>query len=320
VTNLTKKVRISEIEINFCNACSARCYLCAQAHGRGNRPLMSGEVFDALVGQLGEIDFDVIQTSGNGDCWLHPEFFHWLRILRAKFPRATIVNYSSFLLYTPDRADGVVRERLLDRQHTRIDSLDAEIFSRSANLDARQVFAHLDYFLAQKSGIPLHIGYSSIAGYYRKCRKLLGHPPFHGPFAEEMALELPDELDAIRARFPGAIVEPIRHSLWAEREDPRTPPDVHGSCPKAGLLDRIVWVCPDGSLDACGYDDTQRQFVYGNILDAPLAELWRGARRQEMLARLLARQVEHYPCNPRCCRMYLDSEESRVEGPEGSQR
>ena len=94
-------VTIPEIELNFCNACTGNCFICAKAHGYGNAVMMSESVFDIVCSQLADIRCHVIQTSGNGDCWLHPKFPEYLRTLRNRFPDARIYNYSNFALYTP---------------------------------------------------------------------------------------------------------------------------------------------------------------------------------------------------------------------------
>jgi MoaA/NifB/PqqE/SkfB family radical SAM enzyme len=306
-------VRIAEIEINTTNACTGNCFICSKVHGYGNLPMMSEEVFARLVEQLVDIDFDVIQTSGNGDCWLHPHFLDWLRVLRLTFPKATICNYSNFALYDPERTDAVLAERLIDRQFTRIDSLDTDAFGRSTGLNASLVFGNLDYFIRHNNSIDLTIGYSSITQYYHKCKTILGHPPMHGPFGEGEAARMPDEYEAIRKRFGGVPNRRapgfmrINQSLWAERADPRTPKDTTGHCPKHNLLTQIVWICPNGDVDLCGYDDTQSRFVVGNILDEPLERIWTSRRRLELLDKLMAGDRPTYPCNPKCCRMYGDN-------------
>lgn len=299
-------VHIPEIELNFCNVCGARCYLCSYAHGRGGVAFMSDRVFLQVVRELRRVSFDTVQTSGNGDCWLHPRFLDWLRILRQEFPRAEIVNYSSFALFTPDRIEQVLSEHLLTRQHTRVDSLDPAVFAKATNLNPETVFRHIDCYLActaQHDSTPLHIGYSSISAYYRLCRRITGHAPFHGPFNEEEVEWLPDEFEAVKRRFPRAIVSRIRQSLWGEREDPRTPPDPTGACPKTELLKRILWISPDGTANACGQDDEQSNFVYGNVLEESIEDLWTGKARQDILERLRTRKVTGYPCNPACCTM-----------------
>lgn len=307
-------VQIEEIELNTCNVCTGNCYLCAKAHGRGNVPMMLPDVFARVVEQLHSVEFDMIQTSGNGDCFLNPHFMRYLRTLRAEFPLARIVNYSNFILYTPKRTDEIVGERLIDEQFTRLDSMAYCILTRSCGANAKTILANLEYFIRHNDRIRLSVGYSSIKQYYRKCRKLLGHPPAHGVFDPDEVEDLPDEFgalcewcDGMEPKVP-VTVNRINQSLWAEREDPATPPDTESPCPKyaAGLLDRICWICPNGDVSVCGYDDEQSRFIAGNILREPLAAIWTGKRRRDMLQIIASRGWKHYPCNPRCCKQYGD--------------
>jgi len=308
-------IHIPEIELNTCNVCGARCYLCSAARGRGNSPLMTPKVFARVVDQLHTITFDTIQTSGNGDCFLNPHFMGYLRTLRSQFPAATICNYSSFAMYTPAIADAILDDWLIDKQFTRIDSLDDAIAARASGLNPQVVRGNLEYFTKHNLLLDdLSIGYSSIRQYYRKCQRLLGHPPFHGPFTPAEAEAMPDEFDAIQRHFydlncdnPPTVTR-INQSLWGEREHPLTKPDSTGACPKLGLLERIVWICPDGTIDLCGYDDTQRAFETGNIMSESLVDIWTGPKRQELLEDIRARRWTDYPCNPTCCKMYGDDQ------------
>ncbi len=286
--------------------------ICSRAHGRDNIPFMTKEVFRALMQQLHDVEFSEVQTSGCGDPFLHPHFLGWLKQFRREFPHAKINNFSSFALLTPSVAEVMLGERLVDDQWTRIDSLNEDIQSRSTCVNAKVIFTNIDHWIARNKDTRLHINYSSVYQYHRKCQVLLGKRPMYSPFTDKEVGLIPDEFEAIQKRFAGPNVTfaRINHSLWAEREDPRTIPDPDSECPKlaSGILQRVIWISPDGSVTACGYDDAQREFVYGNILDRPIAELWHSKEREQQLLRIARRDVRGYPCFPRCCRLYGDHE------------
>jgi hypothetical protein len=306
--------QIPEIEFNFSNCCTGRCFICAQAHGRGNILFMLPEVFEAACEQLKDVQFETIQTSGNGDCFLHFEFLHWLQTLRSEFPHATIVNYSNFALYTAEWADAILGSRLIDEQFTRIDSLTRGIFQRSTGLNQAIVFSNLERFIRQNTSVKLTIGYSSIPQYHRKCWTVLGKKPFHSPFTSVEVAAMTDEYQDIIEHFSaiptGRPVQfyRINQSLWAEREDPKTPADPDSPCPKlAGrILDRVLWICPNGNVSVCGYDDSQNTFICGNILREHILGIWNGERRQQLLEDIRQRRTKTYPCNPQCCQLYGD--------------
>lgn len=309
-----KKATIKEVELNFCNACSANCFICSKAHGSGNTPLMYESVFEAVLLQLQDIEFETIQTSGNGDCWLHPQFLDWLRCLRTSFPKATIHNFNSFAMYDPGRIEVVAHEHLIDHHHTRLDTLDPLVFMRSTGINLKQVLTNIAHLLAcGNARTTLTIGYSSIPAYYHKCHTILGKPPFHGPFAPAEVDAMDDELEAMQRHFghlhcnlARLTVTRINQSLWAEREDPATPADLDGTCPKLKLFNDVMWICPNGDVNLCGYDDEQCNLTIGNVLNQHIADIWHSAKRQQLLDLVANRQITHRICNPRCCQMYQD--------------
>ena len=310
--------RICEIELNMSNKCGAACYMCSTPHGNKNIPLMTQEVFDAIVDQLHDVDFDVIQTSGNGDGFLNPNWFDWVRRLRSTFPDAKIHFYSSFGPMTKERIDIIVKEDLLDEVYTRIDSLDpATIHKATKRLDGDQVLSNMRYFATAKRKCKFVIGYSSIPQYYRKCRKLLRKEPLLSPFEPWEVAEMRDEFGAIGGYFrklelggPTKIYR-IRQSMWAERLDPRVPSQPLYPCPKmeSKILEKIMWICPNGAIDVCGYDDTQGAMAVGNLLLDHILDIWNGEKRKEMLQSIASRSRVGYPCNnPACCVMWADGE------------
>ncbi len=306
------RIRIDEIEWNGCNVCSGRCQICCQAHGRGNSPMMNESTFETMVRDLHEIDFAVLQTSGNGDCWLNVHFLEWLTRLRHEFPAVQIVNYSNFAMLDPWRADEIISKRLLNKQCTRLDSLDPAILARTNNLNPELVLNNLNHFVKRNeaAGAPIEIevGYSSVASYYRLCRRITGHAPFHGTFAEAEAEALPNEYEQIKERYtrPGCHTVEINQSLWAEREDPRTPADPDGICPKltGGILDRVCWIHPNGEIGSCGYFSDQHTGNYGDLRTKSLADIWQSPERAAMLTKIRNREIKSKMCNPACCKLY----------------
>lgn len=313
---MAKSVQIREIEYNFSNKCGANCFICSKPHGRGNIPLMTDEVFEASLEQLEDIDFDCIQTSGNGDGFMHPNWFKWVEILRRRFPTKKICFYSSFAPMDKETTDCLLDMGIVDEVYTRLDSLDPEIISRVSQVDGREVLANMRYFNQARRSVRFVVGVSNVWQYYHKCRRLLGKEPYYSPFTPAEVDELKKDEYGSAVLFFKACGGPtttyrIRQSLWAEREDPATPRDEHHPCPKlaGGILESTVWICPDGRLDVCGYDDEQDSLTYGNILEQPIAQLWCSPKRAELLGKIERRELTGYPCNsPKACRMYADGE------------
>lgn len=296
-------LRIPEIELAFSNACTAACYICSPTHGGLANPTMPLSVFDACVQHMKNINFDIVQTGGDGDSFLNPIFIDSLRTLRKEFPRAKIVLYSNFELLTPERADVIIGENLLTDIYTRIDSLVPAISKACTGLDSETVFSNIDYFLSKNRKISFQINYSNIKEYYNKCVSVLGTTPF---FWKEKLCDAPDdEYVAIMRRFANSKFSRITHSLWAERHNPALKAEPDMACERTYCFDNTCYVWPDGRVGICGYDDGQDSMIVGNVMDESIEEIWTCESRMGMIEKVRNRGIKGYPCvNPKCCLFY----------------
>lgn len=301
--------RIPEIEINFSNVCGAECIMCSRAHGYGNSFFMSPEVFVVLLNQLKGVDFDMLQTSGNGEAFLNENYLNYISELRQAFPRKPIWTYNNFSMVTPERAHKIVDENLFSKIHVRVDSMRRWIFERSSNLNQNQVFTNLKYFLSINRKVPVMILYNNIVDYYLRCQQVLGQKPIRNYFTEdELSLIPDDEEQEIREYFQAFSKDVklssfrVRHSLWGERQGIKK--NLSAPCPKFKVISNCVWVCPNGDVDVCCYDDSQRLFVAGNIMEEHLISIFHGEARAEILRKVKNREWTEYPCiDPECCKM-----------------
>jgi hypothetical protein len=277
---------------------------------------MSNHVFDTAIKQMADLDFDCIQTSGNGDALLHPNFMMFAEELREEFPDKQIRFYSSFASVYPKITDQIAEQGLFDQVFTRLDSLNPDIITRATGILGQTILENIAYFLQRsRPTTKLWVGYSSIPEYYRKCQKITGHLPMKPVFQpsevgamHDEFLEIGQWISEMGAKGPVQTYK-INQSLWAERHHPETPIDLNAPCPKLPYLNDILWICPDGRLDLCGYDDSQDLMTYGNILEEHIIELWNSPKRESILQDIKNKRYDQYPvCNPICCRMYSDEE------------
>jgi len=299
---------IREIELNFCNDCTADCFICSKPHGSGNVRQMTPEVFNKAIEQLRDVKFEQIQTSGNGDAFLNPSFFDYLETIHKEFSSVKVHFYSNFRMFDPSRVERIIEQRLIDKVFVRIDSLNHDVFRRATKgLDIGLIKQNIQWFLMKRrlfgSNIELEIMYSSIPQYYKRCRTIIGKEPYYSPFSKEEVTEMKDEYEDIKKMFGRTVsVTRMNQSLWAERI--QAPRDEQFSCPKINQFERIIWINPDGTIDVCGYDDEQSKFIAGSIFEEHILDIWNGARRQDIIEKIKRRWYKEYPCiNPRCCSM-----------------
>lgn len=298
-------VKIPEVELAFSNACTASCFICSRTHGGSNDPFMSWETFQRAKEQLHNVDFRILQTGGDGDSFLNPIYIDALRELRAEFPKIQIVLYSNFALLTPDIADTLIDENLINNLYTRIDSLNPIIFRAATRLDMDTVFRNIDYFIENNNNIKFQINYSNIKSYRERCREVLGKEPFYwnnilegAPFNEHWDI-------VNRFKHKNVKFEDIKRSLWAERNDPAIRPEPDLPCWRTYCFNSVCYVWTDGDVGICGYDDGQDAMIVGNIHESTIAEIWESDRRRQMVEHVTNRGIKEYPCiNPKACLFY----------------
>lgn len=297
-------VRMPEIELAFCNACTADCYICSKTHGGHNNPLMSWEVYQAAAEQMQEVDFDIVQTGGDGDSFLNKIYIDALRDLKIRFPKKKIVLYTNFANFTHQLIDIVVNEQLVSEVNTRVDTLAPALYQACTGLDMDEVFDNIDYWISRNTKIPFNINYASIQHYKSVCNEVLGKDPYY--WQEIMGVAI-DEYEWVKDRFtlksPG-VISRIKTSLWAERNDPAIEP-CDCDCQRQYCFDSTMYIWTDGDVGICGYDDGQDALVYGNILKTPIKRLWVSEERQVAISKVRNREIKGYPCvNPRACLFY----------------
>jgi hypothetical protein len=301
-------IHIPEVELAFSNACTMQCYICSPVHGGKNDPFMSQLVFDTAIERLKEVQFNMLQTGGDGESLLNPIYIDSLRTIRNIFPHVNVVLYNNFSMMTKDIVDILVEEQLIDNLYTRIDSLQPALFRQCTSFDFDTVVANIDYFLSKnnqsKNPITFQVNYSNIEGYFNKCRNVLGVDPIYW---SPLLYDAPeDEFIQVQKRFKGAQkFSRITQSLWAERHNPALKAEPDLQCGRTYCFDTVLYIWTDGDVGLCGYDDGQDALIYGNILKESIPELWNCDAKQKRIDMVKNREIKGYPCiNPKCCLFY----------------
>lgn len=308
--------KIYEIELNTSNVCGAECIICSRPHGCGNSFFMEQDVFDTLVEQLKDVEFKMIQTSGNGETFLNPNYLDYIKKLKDTFPNSVRWTYNNFSMLNKQRADRIVEEDLFDRIHVRLESLDRKVFEKNSNLNMDAVFDNLKYFLSVNKKIPVVILYNDIRKYYAKCERVLGRRPARDIYTNDELLEIQDEEQAIFNYFKKTSNSPlsvtsISHCLWGERL--KAPQDTKTACPKLDVIKTVTWICPNGDVQVCCYADHQDEMTCGNIMKEHILEIFNGEKRRLLIERIEKRDITDYPCtNPKCCGFHEGKEATSV--------
>ncbi len=301
---------IHEIELNVSNKCGAKCIMCSEPHGCDNVQLMQPKIFNILLKQLKDVNFDIIQTSGDGETFCNPWFLEYVSLLKENFPDVPRWIYNNFSMLNEDQAQVIVNKDLFSKVHTRIDSLNADIFYKSSMLNMEEVLKNIKYFCSINYKIPFTILYNNIKAYYDRCKNVINSRPIRDRFTDAELSQVPDEQNDIRDYIIPHMKNPkllatarINHGLWGERYRSDIEHNFNYPCPKIKVIEQVCWIYPNGNIGMCCYEDRQSAiYSLGNIQDEHILDIFYGEKRRQAIEGIKNHTFKDYPCNnPRLC-------------------
>jgi len=303
---------IKTIELHFSNRCTGNCRICSKKHGGFHQSFADNKYVDKIIDDLKEIKCDVLQTGGDGDAFLHPKYIDYLRKIKKAYPNQRVCLYTSMFSFTPERADIIVREKLLDEVNLRLDTIQPELYRWHTGFDFEVTMRNIRHFRKINDCIDFTVIYFPLYKYVEICRRELGKEPVYFKEDEVRHLLKNEEYETygfIRS-FGGQRDIMTRRSgvcLWAERINAKS--DYSVSCKHLPEVEgAFTWQClvyPNGDVGLCAYDDGQDTFVYGNIFKEALADIWNSDRKKSLIDAIRAGAYTQFPCNNRkCCYFY----------------
>ena len=331
---------IEILELHFSNKCSGNCVICSKAHGNKNIPFITEKIFDKILDNLDPPDSwapevwkwwekkqpirtRVIQVGGDGDSFSSPLFIPSLRKLKKRLPGSYVCLFTNFSLFTPEKIDIILKEKLLNEVGTRIDSLNPDIFKLSTHLDLKKVLGNVKYFLSKNETINFGITYFPLYKYPEVCKKVLHKEPTYFKYKEISKGLLVDEEQEIEKYFAempklnkekfnnrnGGHINRGQMTLWAERTD--CEPDLTAICRQLpendGAFLNQCLIYPNGDVGLCAFDDSQGSFILGNVLKDRLIDIWNSKKRWQLINDIRSHKLQgKYPCiNPKACGIYV---------------
>lgn len=103
------------VQIEVCNFCNAECITCPISNMKRKREIMNFELFKKIVFELEERNFaGEILPFLNGESLLVLNFTDYLRLIKAKVPRARVTLYTNASKLNDQLGRIILREGLLD--------------------------------------------------------------------------------------------------------------------------------------------------------------------------------------------------------------
>jgi sulfatase maturation enzyme AslB (radical SAM superfamily) len=263
---------VTEINLEFCNACNLRCAFCALDHLKPKR-YMSIEVLDRVLDSLlFDHRFRRVRTLNlynGGETLLHPrrlELFTHLQAYKSRFnamgkPFPKVVLLTNGMLLRKELAHKLIRLEVLDEVGFSLDGGSPEAFeAMRVNAKWEKFAGNVHDFIQEAKR------YSASIKTFGICIVPRPHPlnaSWMDPAFQEVVNML-DEVEYRRLHDWGGAIE-LKENKAINKKG-------------CAMLMRQLVVLPDGSVTVC-CNDLNQKGVVGNVLQDTLYSIYMGKAR-----------------------------------------
>lgn len=308
---------LRQVNFSLASTCTARCVFCP-TETRGARivpKVMPYETATAILDEVADttrFGITAIGIGENGDSFINPHALDVLRYVRKVLPQAKTIVYTNMRHVTPEKAEAIISEHLIDELQFSIDGCTPERYEAMKGLPWETVWTHITGLLEKRNAAN---GQMRVAVYlipptlYRTSIRSLGIEPSRDPGVDD--LDPRDEMLAVcdlmkpYLRRPADDVFFQQPFAWAEREQFEGQSiDYAGKCcPLLPRASREAFIAPDGTWYVCCYDANQDHDL-GNVRTEGVYAVATGEKRRAMLSLLERGRFEEAggPCRTvNCC-------------------
>lgn len=321
---------LKAINISLASICGADCLFCPNDKGEKNKiKIMPYEYAEKIINEISSASFrakhrvGLIEVGENGDAFLNKDLIKILRLIKSKLPDMKVELYTNFQNFTKDKAETILREKLVDSFWCDMDAADARNYYDVKKLDLAVVKNNLKNFLDLRkklgSDATLGILVLTLNHYITTIHRKLGRYP--AKLKDAGLGNMPDDFLAVKKEYErlldGKADKIVRSGIvgWAEREahDINNKHYAEYRCPNLYRVVSEVFIAPDGSWYACCLD-SKNELVFGNVVKESIDEVYRGRKRKELISMLRKREFTKIgsPCKTIACCQRLDD---KIENP-----
>jgi len=305
----------------LCSACGSNCLYCPKNRGqRIPQKVMTLETVKKIVDELCSESFKKnhdlfrIEVGENGDALLNKDFLEILRHVKSRMPEIRIELFTNFSNFTKEKAEVVVKEKLLDAVFVNIDGSNKEAYQKVKCLDFDKVIQNIKDFVALRDvfyprldfGVYI-LDYNTYVDFVRKTfgfnpSKMSSFVP--NPDDEfERIMKLIENLNIKNVQFDSSSV-----FAWAEREQvDKTKIDYSKHfCPLLSRIENEVFIAPDGTCYLCCFD-ANNELVLGNVYQNSIHDMHYGSKKKDWFEKLKNKDFKSIdgPCQTvNCCQIY----------------
>jgi len=313
---------LESINLSLSCVCGADCLFCPQNRGkRVKQKIMPFEYVKKIVDEISSEDFrkyhnlKKIEIGENGDAFLNKDLIKIIRFIKSRLPKIKIELFTNFENFTEDKAETILKERLIDSVWCNIDGSNNQNYFNIKKLNLDNTKNNLISFLKIReklgSDIPLRVSVLTL-NYY--IHTIYNNFKFYPVKLKDNNLKnLPEDFPIIKKQLK-KILDPKKDKIlrsgvwgWAEREriDIKRINYKKYSCPNLNAMEKEAFIAPDGNWYACCFD-SNNELVLGNITKQSINEIFFGEKRKKLIKLLKNKQFAKVggPCRTvNCCQL-----------------
>lgn len=296
-----------EVIVELSYNCNLSCTMCG--FGKDVNPFakdkfLSFDNYKAILNQLGD-KTQTIRLNGRGESIIHPEFDQILGYTKEKYPEIGI-NLFSNLSFSSDR----ILQALIESETQLFISMDSSDGAELIEIRKGAKFHFIETNLVKLKGLKnrpfivftiqevnTHRIYD-IAEYafqhnchilYNTIRRDEGVEEFE-KIVKESKNQIIEQFNGANLLFEDSVLQCLYpDQLAGIKLNVNKPTQTHGTMSNCPALEKELCIQYDGTVTPCNMFNP---YVYGNIFDQSLEEIWNGKER----ANFLRSYKNHYYC------------------------
>ncbi len=242
-----------QVYVELTNVCNARCTICATPTMKRAREIMPMPLFEKIVGECGRLGTPKILPFLHGESLLVPGALDYFRTARRLAPRSHLNLTTNGSRLSPELAEEILSEDLLDSLIVSIDGGDKETFEKiRLNLKYDEVRGNVLNFIRRRDQLGKASPTVSIAMVTVQANK----------HTRERLREVWKEADEVRFSV---------YFNWAGKleNNGRTPHKIN-FCER---LQHYITILADGRVAMCCFD-SEADYPVGDLKTQTIHEVW----------------------------------------------
>lgn len=296
-----------EIIVELSYNCNLSCTMCGfgkEVNPFGKEKFLPFETYKTVLGQIGNIT-KTIRLNGRGESTIHPDFVDILNYTKTEYPGININLFSNFSFSNKRILEALINNKV--QLFVSMDSPDTKelsVIRKGAKYD--QIVGNIKsikdlsvrpfvIFTIQEGNLHRIFDIGNFAFennchiLYNTIRRDVGIETFVEE-VERNYQSINNQFKKVNALYNGSSLQCLSpDQLAGVMLESYNQVKTHGTMSSCPALEKELCILYDGTVTPCNMFNP---FVYGNVFEKPIAEIWEGESR----ARFLDSYKDYYYC------------------------